>query len=188
MTKSRSIQLKAAFLLVVFSLNTLVGFACAMGVDMGFNQPHHSKEVKDRVHIHKDGKKHIHKAAAEKDHPAKGSEATQHDKEAKGEIHLHKDHKKHEHNPATAKNHHAKASTTSKTDDCCKEKVVKLQSADKNFQYSKTSIHTPIYIVPSSYIASVAFKTVQPHLQEYTACHFHPPPRDIRIDIQSFQI
>lgn len=41
MYKNTSIQFKAAFLLVVFSLNTIVGFACAMGVDMGFNSKHH---------------------------------------------------------------------------------------------------------------------------------------------------
>lgn len=37
MKRNKSIQLKAAFLLVVFALNTLVGFACAVGVDMGYN-------------------------------------------------------------------------------------------------------------------------------------------------------
>lgn len=55
-----SIQLKAAFLLLTFSLSTVVGFACAIGIDMGFNTTHHHVgEVK--VHIHKDGKKHVHK-------------------------------------------------------------------------------------------------------------------------------
>jgi hypothetical protein len=35
------IKLKAIFLLLVFSCNTLVGFACAAGIDMGFNSKHH---------------------------------------------------------------------------------------------------------------------------------------------------
>jgi ABC-type nickel/cobalt efflux system permease component RcnA len=41
MKPNRAIQLKAIFLLVVFSLNTLIGFACAAGMNMGFNKKHH---------------------------------------------------------------------------------------------------------------------------------------------------
>ena len=62
MSKSRSIQIKAAFLALVFSLNTLVGFACSIGIDMGFNSKHHHDEEATEavVHTHDDGKKHIH--------------------------------------------------------------------------------------------------------------------------------
>jgi hypothetical protein len=35
------IQLKAAFLLAAFSLNTVIGFACSVGLNMGFNNDHH---------------------------------------------------------------------------------------------------------------------------------------------------
>ncbi|TAJ47387.1 MAG: hypothetical protein EPO58_15935 [Chitinophagaceae bacterium] len=151
MKGNRSIQIKAAFLLMVFSLNTLVGFACSVGLKMGFNTPHHGKEAEAKVHIHKDGKKHVHKSDAVKDH-------------------------------------HAKTANTSKKDDCCKEKVVKLQTEDKNFQYAKTNTSAPVYIVPGNFLTSLSFKIVQPNLPEYIACQFHPPPRDIRIAIQSFQI
>ncbi|WP_216823413.1 hypothetical protein, partial [Niastella vici] len=41
MKQNTTIQLKAIFLLIVFSLNTLVGFACAVGLNMGFNAKHH---------------------------------------------------------------------------------------------------------------------------------------------------
>jgi len=44
MKENLSIQLKAAFLLLVFSLNTMIGFACAIGIDMGFNTAHHHEE------------------------------------------------------------------------------------------------------------------------------------------------
>ena len=50
LTRNTSIKLKAAFLLMVFSLNTVVGFACSVGVDMGYN-----------THHHEHGKKHSHK-------------------------------------------------------------------------------------------------------------------------------
>ena len=55
------IQIKAALLLLVFGLNTIVGFACAVGVDMGFNNAHHHKEAAAEIHVHKDGKAHEHK-------------------------------------------------------------------------------------------------------------------------------
>ena len=45
MNKTISIKLKALFLLMVFALNTIVGFACATGVDMGFNHKHHHEET-----------------------------------------------------------------------------------------------------------------------------------------------
>ncbi len=64
MIKSKSIQLKAAFLLIVFSLNTIIGFACAVGINMGFNSHHHDDEATEVTeHIHADGKKHEHHEA-----------------------------------------------------------------------------------------------------------------------------
>jgi hypothetical protein len=59
MNKITSIQLKAAFLMVIFGLNMAVGFACALGVDMNFNSHHHDEEATE-IHVHADGKKHIH--------------------------------------------------------------------------------------------------------------------------------
>ena len=49
----------SAFLLIVFSLNTVVGFACAIGIDMGFNSSHHGemKELSDNDH-HEDEQNH----------------------------------------------------------------------------------------------------------------------------------
>ena len=68
--KNISIRLKAIFLLTVFLLNIFVGFACAMGVDMGFNTTHHhdKEATKTTVHIHADGKKHEHPDKAPKHH------------------------------------------------------------------------------------------------------------------------
>ncbi len=60
MKKNRSIPFKAAFLLLVFSLNMVVGLACAMGMEMGFNSPHHPKTDVVKVHTHSNGEKHEH--------------------------------------------------------------------------------------------------------------------------------
>jgi len=68
-----SIQIKASFFLLTFSLNWMVGFACALGLDMGFNSNHHQDGLATEVHIHADGKKHIHKKAGHShDNPGKG--------------------------------------------------------------------------------------------------------------------
>ncbi len=72
MNKIRTIQLKAVFLLIVFSLNTIIGFACAVGLDMGFNSNHHEEEVtKSTGHVHADGKKHNHRNEVKDHHDEK---------------------------------------------------------------------------------------------------------------------
>lgn len=75
MNRKKSIQLKAALLLIVFSLNTVIGFACAVGLDMGFNSHHHeeSATAKDVVHHydksshHDEADVHHHKINNDKD-------------------------------------------------------------------------------------------------------------------------
>ncbi len=53
MYKALSIQFKILLLLCVFSFNMVVGFACAIGVDMRFNTRHHH-EGAEHKHSHKD--------------------------------------------------------------------------------------------------------------------------------------
>lgn len=61
MKRSSSIQLKAAFLLIVFGLNIAVGFACAVGLDdMMLGKGHHGHDEAIEIHVHKDGTKHEH--------------------------------------------------------------------------------------------------------------------------------
>jgi ABC-type nickel/cobalt efflux system permease component RcnA len=72
MNKIRTIQLKAVFLLIVFSLNIIIGFACAVGLDMGFNSNHHEEAVtKSTEHVHADGKKYHHKNEVKDHHDEK---------------------------------------------------------------------------------------------------------------------
>ena len=62
MSLSISIRLKAAFLLIVFALNTIIGFACAIGIDLGFNKHHHhDEEAADETnHVHTNSTLHHH--------------------------------------------------------------------------------------------------------------------------------
>lgn len=79
MKKIKSIQLKAAFLLIGFSMNTIIGFACAM--NMEFNSHHHEKSVSQRFsHCHSPLE---HNDVAVKDHhPSKDQHNCCHDKVA----------------------------------------------------------------------------------------------------------
>lgn len=45
MPNKLTIRIKAAFLLVVFSLNSIMGFGCSIGLKLGYNQSHHSESV-----------------------------------------------------------------------------------------------------------------------------------------------
>ena len=66
MKRNISIQLKAAFLVIVFSLNTIISFACSVGIDMGFNTTHrHGEENKTIAHnnFHNQNKSHHHDEA-----------------------------------------------------------------------------------------------------------------------------
>ena len=57
MKQIKSIQLKAVFLLIIFGLNIVIGFACSVGFDMGFNAHHHNDETTTEVHTHAKGEK-----------------------------------------------------------------------------------------------------------------------------------
>ena len=61
MFKLSPIQVKAIVLFIVFSLNTVVGFACSMGLEMGFNSHHHDEESSIiPEHSHTAGHSHSH--------------------------------------------------------------------------------------------------------------------------------
>jgi hypothetical protein len=58
MTHQLKNRIKAVFLLLVFSVNTVAGFACSVGVDMGYNAHHHAHAKKHPLSL---GKGHHHK-------------------------------------------------------------------------------------------------------------------------------
>ena len=73
MKATRNIQLKAVLLLVIFSANTLIGFACSLGIKMGYNNHHHPKEKSvaaassHQHHHHKEETKHSSPASHSED-------------------------------------------------------------------------------------------------------------------------
>ena len=68
-----SIQIKAAFLTIVFLLNTVIGFACAMGIDVEPNGDHHQKNETSLVgkNSHEHNEAHEHDASASDHHSSK---------------------------------------------------------------------------------------------------------------------
>lgn len=172
MKKSITIKLKAAFLLIIFAFNTIVGFACAMGADMEFNTTHHHDEEKeDSVHPHANGEKHHHDEEADND---------------LGDINLNVE--KHQHNNNVSKLHHDSKEGSEK-DDCCNDKVIKLQNLDKRInQNSKAAFNAPVFTaILNNFFGLVILNYNKTSPQKIRIPFFYPPP-DILISIQRFQI
>lgn len=157
MTNSTSTRLKAFFLLAVFAINTLVGFACSIGLNINLNSRHQDHES--------------HEASAVS-------------------IHVHADGKKHEHHNKSKKNHHAPKKEDSQAGSCCSDKVVKFHSLDKCVVQSATATkYSPIFESITTFLSRInILKSTLCERQKYIARFSLPPPPDIRILIQSFQI
>ncbi len=183
MKKNKSIQIKAAILMIVFSLNTIIGFACSVRLDRIFTSSHHEGKVTiTKVHIHADGEKHHHNKL----------EAT------KAKVHVHANGKKHIHEGKNdIHSRDAKQNTVANNDaqpeesndNCCTAKVTKYEQLDK-------TVPQPIKILSilfSGYIADFYHTEVlytsyiNTSIRYFVRC-YHPPIPDIRIAIQSFQI
>ncbi len=164
MNTSRTIKYKALFLLVSFSLNTVVGFACSQGIDMGFNSGHHEDQDKEQSN-HSDE---VHSGAQQDDHHGKHS-------------------LNHTHTVGYIEN--SSVITTSEDENCCKGFVVGFQNLDKQLaqklSFVKNKIATTPFILHSTllvkYIIYLQPVRIRPKIPD------HSPP-DIRVFIQSFLI
>ena len=164
MIQKRKYRIVAAFLLVVFSLNTILGFACSVGLDMGYNSKHHHDEPTQEVvvHIHSGGKQHVH-------------------------------HEKHDCNDHRKRPHHERAISNeinSENNDCCSGEVTKFGQADKVLPQTAGLVH-PVFLSPFidgqfDVVFPSAFDMVKDIKQFFRS--YHPPIPDIRIAIRSFQI
>ena len=174
MNRKITIQLKAAFLLLVFGLNTIVGFACSLGLNMSFNASHHKEDVSaPAIHIHADGKKHVHTKIT-----------------AKPAVHVHADGKKHQHDSEPLK-HHPEEKETSKNDKkgCCNDDVLQFQNLDKNLnQNVKTVIDVPAMVAILSIFSGIELFKTSATSQLSAIRYLFPPPPNIRIVIHRFQV
>ena len=152
MKRNISIQFKAALLLTVFATNTVMGFACAIGIDMGFNTKHHDdgEATETPVHFHADGKKHEH--------------------------------------PKEANTHNLADKKSPEKGGCCNDEVVKFQNIEKNLA-AKTIIDAPAFVaIVSTFLGINLYNITKALPQKNIVRFFYPPPPDILIAIQRFQI
>ncbi|MEI6948589.1 hypothetical protein V9K67_15450 [Paraflavisolibacter sp. H34] len=164
MTRTQKNRIRALVLLLVFSLNTLAGFACSVGMDLGYNSGHHhgqaghaqSKPVPGR---HEQGKRHVHGAAAHGRHQDIGAVA---------------------HFSAAGK------------EDCCSGDVTRLAQQDKQVSGETPAPEVPVlWLSDISLLFLSAPETQDPgvgsRLQFFRrSCFLNDT--DIRITIRSFQI
>ncbi|MCD0488079.1 hypothetical protein LPB86_07550 [Pedobacter sp. MC2016-14] len=69
MISRKSVPVKVMLLLIVFLLNTVVGFACAIGIDMGFNSAHLEQESEGHGHHHSQTERYAHNSHQHVQHP-----------------------------------------------------------------------------------------------------------------------
>jgi len=174
MTPNLSIKLKALFLLIVFASNMAVGFACAVGLDMGFNTPHDNEIAEAvNVHVHADGKKHVHEKET-----------------SETNTHVHEDGIKHKHDNEPVKQIPADDSNsfTKSPGGCCSDEVQKSQNLDKNLTlYS--GIDAPVFVaILSTFLGIDLPNGTKDFPTKFKARYYYPPPPDIRIAMQRFQI
>jgi hypothetical protein len=183
MKPNTSIQLKAAFLFIVFALNTAVGFACSMGLEMGYNNKHHQEETIQKNPSHSQGHSadvkvsHHHEAASRSNHHEKG--VVSHHGDDPADNH---------HAEVAVINHHEKKTT--EQDDCCNKNAVVLQQVDKSLNHaSNFLVKVPVFVAFLSAFLGLELAPAETLAasSKYLILQYYPPP-DIRIAIQSFQI
>lgn len=173
MKRNQSIQYKAVFLLIVFSLSTLVSFACAAGLNMGYNEDHHKIQDISSVPHH----------SAITDNHSKNAHHKSERVNAEGSS-IHKKNKGHH----VSKSVDTKESTP---DDCCRDEAAKFEKNDKlspqTFNYNLQALSFALAIKPYSHLDSITAILHAPNSRYFIRNH-HPPIADKRIAIQSFLI
>jgi hypothetical protein len=162
------IALKAFFLLIVFCMSTMVSFACAMGVEMGYNKNHHQEIAKEVPSAHK------HKLTSIANH-----------KHSDNAIHEHADSSQHQH--AKPDDTHSK----NKADDCCKKEAKKFSKFDKIVVKTSQNVQQPVFFIlfVQTFYSFDILKTAELiSLRSNLYRSHHPPISDKRIAIQSFLI
>ena len=173
MKRSRSIQYKAVFLLIVFSLSTVVSFACAAGLNMGYNEDHHKTQDNPSAMEH----------SLITDHHSKNGDH-KHARVNSGASSNHKKERGHQVNwPVDTKE--------STPDDCCRDEAAKFEKSDKlspqtlNYNLQAQSITSAIK--PYFHLDAITDFLHTPNSRYFIRNH-HPPIADTRIAIQSFLI
>ena len=162
MKVSRFNIIRALFLLIVFSLNTIVGFACSIGVDMVYNSSHHqhSFHASEKVNSYKSEPRHSFANCHDPGYQTKQTSES--------------------------------GTSNNTQDDCCANDVTKFIQLDKSVVKTNLGLPVPaffvaltsIFIQPSLNEDNLANSSLL--LLARRSCSIYHT--DIRIAIQSFQI
>ena len=170
-----SVQFKAAFLLFVFSLSTIVGFACSVGLNTTLNADHHKDPAGHQQKSHEHGKSHGHDASA--DHHQKPPSNHEHPADDHpGQTDHHKQVENLQQNPE---------------DNCCKDEVAKFEKSDKRTPQTVNQNLKPPFVTlafHSLFPANVQAFHIHLASNKHLVRNHHPPIADTRIAIQSFLI
>lgn len=167
--------------MVVFSLNTLIGFACSIGLkNLQASDHHNTTEINAVVHVHADGKKHIHYKK----------------EETKPVVHIHADGKKHVHHEKAAKQEEKRSEdldgqnkSQENKSKCCTTKAAEFEQLYKSVP--QTIKLNPVFFTTTLtdyFNISVLYTSYINTNIKYFVRSYHPPIPNIRIAIQSFQI
>lgn len=171
-------RIKAAFLLLVFALNTVVSFACSVGM-IDFSKDHHKNSPQQAgagQHSHDVKRSHGAKHSHDESHSHGKAPRTQSENPSKGA-----------HSETTA------ASPNEDDDNCCSDDVVKISILDKTVtSVNQNPLPTLVeviaavyaYILPGYHKAALLIKPKPPSDRSWTASDH----TTLRIAIQSFQI
>jgi hypothetical protein len=145
-------------MLMVFALNTVVAFACSMGLDMGFNRSHHGNANTKAGHSHKE--KHSH---------GRHSRGTEH-----------------KHAESSASSH--KHKSTDEDNCCNKTAVELQKFDKSSSHSPNPVIKVPVLLPLLFVFAGIELQAeLNPVLNKTLIPQYYPPP-DRRILFQSFLI
>lgn len=159
MKNQLSIQIKTSLLLFVFLLNTMVVFACSLGMDMKLDSNHHhEKTASSASHHHEGDVEH---------HNNKASNAPSHHQEKQV-------------------NHHENEKDNCCKDEAVKfAKADKLSPQTSDAEINP--IFFPA-LLTSFFNLNVLDGVSSVLINKFVVFGYHPPIPDIRVAIQSFQI
>lgn len=189
MNRTSLIKLKALFVLVVFLSNTVITFACSVGLKMTYSVPHHESEPKGNAHGHGESQQKaeaIFQLKAPRHHADGSPVPHEHDEKPAGVLTADNEGLQ---SPDKAVDDHHKSGNPD--DNCCKDEAVKFGKADKIAQKSANlkmaPAHFPLFIPANTTGSTRKLEECFGH-RKYLVRGHHPPIASIRIAIQSFQI
>lgn len=161
MKSNLTIQLKAILLLVVFSLNTIIGFACSVGLDMGFNSKHHHESAANNI------KSHHHHG-----------------------THQHQNNNSHSHTTKSHHDTELSKNGSNEKGNCCNEDATQLSQSDKlPVNAVNAGIEMPVALIALNFLYISHPGSFKPEIKKIQEVRpFVLNSRGIRVSIQSFQI